>query len=66
MSRLSIIVSYLITGCGGIQPRCDVDFQGRNEKHLLSWKESSDGPPNSLMWTAVCKGMRLGGITTVK
>jgi hypothetical protein len=43
-----------------IRSQYDVDLQGRKEQHLLSWKPSSDGPPDALVWTVECKGMRLG------
>lgn len=36
------------------------DLQGRNEKHLLSYKESNEGPADALRWTVQCKGMWLG------
>ncbi|KAF8140654.1 hypothetical protein EV363DRAFT_1413860 [Boletus edulis] len=30
-------------------------LQGRNELHLLSWKQSHEGPANALVWTMECK-----------
>ncbi|KAF9225378.1 hypothetical protein BS17DRAFT_595488 [Gyrodon lividus] len=40
-------------------------LQGRNEKHLLSWKESHEGPAHALLWTATCKvGGQVRGVGT--
>ncbi|KAG0707554.1 hypothetical protein DFH29DRAFT_896282 [Suillus ampliporus] len=30
-------------------------YQSRHKSHLVSWVESSSGPPHALSWTTTCK-----------
>lgn len=34
-----------------------IDLQGQKRAHLLSWEESFDGPPKSVQWKVICKGI---------